>query len=83
MIIIPNFFELQVPLKMKKLNQFIFLGRICSIKKIENLIIACSISMYFLSKKYKFLIAGPTDDEYLKYDTMLRKLVVTFNLEKY
>jgi len=69
-------------LKMKKLNQFIFLGRICNIKKIENLIIACSISKYFLSKKYKFLIAGPTDDEYLKYETMLRKLVVTFNLEK-
>ena len=81
-IIITNFFELQVPLNMKKLNKLIFLGRICNIKKIENLIIACSISKYFLSKKYKFLIAGPTDDEYLKYDTMLRKLVVTFNLEK-
>lgn len=81
-VVIPNFFELQVPLKMKKLNQFMFLGRICNIKKIENLIIACSISKYFLSKKYKFLIVGPTDDEYLKYETILRKLVITFNLEK-
>lgn len=79
--VIPNFFELENPLKMEKLNQFLFLGRICKIKKIENLIFACSLSKYFLLNKYNLLIAGPTDKEYLKYETKLKKLVKTCNLD--
>jgi glycosyltransferase involved in cell wall biosynthesis len=80
-IVIPNFFKLGVPLKMEKLNQFLFLGRICNIKKIENLILACSLSKQFLANKYNLLIAGPTDNEYLKYETELKNLVVSCNLK--
>jgi len=78
--IIPNLFELENPLNMEKLNQFLFLGRICKIKKIENLILACSLSKYFLSNKYNLLIAGPTDNEYLDYEAKLKNLVESCNL---
>ncbi len=79
--IIPIFFDFNEPLNIEKLNQFLFLGRICEIKKIENLILACSYSKYFLSNNYKLLIAGPTDKEFSKYNNKLKELVISCNLE--
>lgn len=78
---IPIFFDFNKPLNIEKLNQFLFLGRICKIKKIENIILACSHSKYFLKNNYKLLIAGPTDKEFLQYKSMLKKLVESNNLE--
>jgi glycosyltransferase involved in cell wall biosynthesis len=80
-ITIPNFFDFNKPLNAKKLNQFLFLGRICEIKKIENIILACSISKHFLSNMFKLIIAGPTDKEFLNYRVELEKLVISKNLE--
>ena len=78
---IPIFFELTKPLEVQKLNQFLFLGRISKIKKIENIILACSLSKYFLKHNYKLLIAGPTDKQFLQYRNTLEKLVTSTNLE--
>ena len=78
---IPIFFDFNKPLNIEKLNQFLFLGRICKIKKIENIILACSYSKYFLQNNYKLIIAGPTDKEFLDYKSMLEKLVQSTNLE--
>lgn len=80
--VIPNFFDLKPPLKMGKLNQFLFLGRICTIKKIENLLLACSLSKHFLANNYRLLIAGPTDKEFLNYEHHLKNLVLSYGLEK-
>ena len=80
-IIIPIFFDFGKPLNIEKSNQFLFLGRICKIKKIENIILACSYSKYFLSNNYKLLIAGPTDKEFLQYKSKLVNLIISSNLE--
>ena len=80
-LIIPIFFNFSKPLNIKKFNQFLFLGRITKIKKIENIILACSYSKYFLSKNYKLLIVGPTDKESLQYRSELKRLVSSRNLE--
>lgn len=80
--IIPNFFKFDAPFHLNKLNQFVFLGRICSIKKIENLILACSISSLFLTSDYKLLLAGPSDGGFLAYETMLRELIISKNLDR-
>ena len=81
-LIIPIFFDFNKPLNLKKINQFLFLGRVCKIKKIENIILACSYSKYFLLKNFKLLIAGPTDKEFFQYRSKLEKLVISNNLEK-
>jgi glycosyltransferase involved in cell wall biosynthesis len=80
-VIIPNLFNLGLPLYRSKLKQFVFLGRICKIKRIENLILACSISKHFISSNYSLLIAGPSDSEFNQYETMIRKLITDNNLE--
>ena len=81
-LVIPNFFNFDQPLNLKKLDQFIFLGRICKIKKIENIIIACSQSKYFSQKNYKLLIAGPTEKEFFNYRRSLKKLILNYDLQK-
>ena len=81
-VIIPNFFNLTLPLNKNKLKQFLFLGRICKIKKIENLILACSISKFFITSNYSLMIAGPSDPEFQQYETMLKELISSNNLDK-
>ncbi len=78
--LIPNFFELNRISNTCKENQFVFLGRICNIKKIDNLIKACKISLHFKANKYKLLIIGPTDSEYFSYKSYLKDLVTEYNL---
>lgn len=73
--IIPNFFDLKPNLNVTKLKQFIFLGRICKIKRIENLIIACTISKFFIPHNYILLIAGPKLNQFTKYYSHLEELV--------
>lgn len=80
--IVPNFIELKPQLSAKRLNQFIFLGRISKIKRIENLIIACSLSKYFISHNFIFLFAGPTEKQFYKYESQLRELVRQHKLDK-
>ena len=65
--IIPNFFDIDVVCNLKKNNQLMFLGRISPIKKIENLILACSKSKLFIDKEYKLIVGGPKDDKFIKY----------------
>jgi len=78
--IIPNFFKLNSYLNLPKQKQFLFLGRISKIKRIENLIFACSINRLFLSKNYKFLIAGPSEIQFSEYEKYLKELVKSNNL---
>jgi len=80
--VIPNFFQFKPPLHLSKLNQIVFLGRICTIKKIENIILACSISKFFKSENYKLLLAGPIAGEFLAYESMLKQLIVINKLDK-
>jgi len=79
--IIPIFLDLNTPVNLIKLNQFLFVGRIARIKKIENIILACAYSKKFVSKNYKLVIAGPTDKEFLPYRRELEKLVISNNLQ--
>lgn len=80
--LIPNFFTLEPALHLTKLNQFVYLGRICKIKRIENLILACSISNLFIQSNFKLIIAGPLDKEFLDYKSMLKVLISSNNLDK-
>ncbi|MHB8336525.1 MAG: glycosyltransferase family 4 protein [Ignavibacteriaceae bacterium] len=79
-VVIPNFFELSLPLFKNKVKQFVFLGRISRIKKIENLILACSISNKFIDNNYTFVIAGPIDNQFKKYHSYLNELVCFYKL---
>lgn len=63
-------------LQKNKKAQFVFLGRICKIKRIENLILACSVSKLFISSDYTLIIAGPSDIEFLGYEAMLHKMII-------
>ena len=80
---IPIFFDLERPLLEKKKKQFVFLGRICKIKKIENLILACAISKRFKQQNYTLLIAGPGDSEFSKYETSLQTLITSHDLSSH
>lgn len=80
-LIIPIFFDISENLNIKKINQFMFLGRIAKIKKIENIILACSYSKYFISENYKLLIVGPTDKESVSYKTKLEYMVKSDKLD--
>ncbi len=79
-LLIPNFFENNEQLYLQKKNQFVFLGRISKIKKLENLIIACSLSRRFIESDFKLIIAGSVDLEFLKYKNNLDLLVFSNNL---
>jgi glycosyltransferase involved in cell wall biosynthesis len=78
--IIPNSFKLDLPINERKINQFIFLGRICPIKNIENLIIGCSESKEFRKENFKFLLIGPIDNAFPQYKEKLKKLIDKFDL---
>ena len=79
-IIIPNFFTFDLPINERKINQFIFLGRISPIKSIENLILACSTSIIFKQENFKFLLVGPFDNEFIRYKETLKELIVKLDL---
>jgi glycosyltransferase involved in cell wall biosynthesis len=64
-----------------RVNQFIFLGRICPIKSIEKLIFACSISKSFKREKFKLLIVGPVLNEFRAYFDSLIELITKVELE--
>jgi len=80
-IIIPNFETFDLPLINMRVNQFIFLGRICPIKSIEKLILACSISKAFKREKFKLLIVGPVLNEFRAYFDSLIELITKVELE--
>jgi glycosyltransferase involved in cell wall biosynthesis len=80
--IIPNCYTSNLPINERRINQFIFLGRISPIKNIENLIIACSQSKEFRKEKFKFLLCGPIDDSIRGYKERLEKLIEKFELAK-
>lgn len=79
---ISNFFVFEPPLFKLKKDQFVFLGRISNIKRIENLILGCSISKFFISSNFSLVLAGPLDEEFFAYETMLRELILSNNLDK-
>jgi len=81
-ITIPNFFDTPLSFPPCKKNQILYLGRICPIKKIENLIIACSKSEVFGKNKTILIIAGPVDKEHQKYLSNLYRLIDKVNLSK-
>jgi glycosyltransferase involved in cell wall biosynthesis len=81
-ITIPNIFDTQLTFPACKKNQILYLGRICPIKKIENLIIACSKSEIFEKVKTILIIAGPVDKEHQKYLAKLHRLIDKLNLSK-
>lgn len=78
--VIPNFFDIEIVNNPDKKKQLLFLGRICPIKKIENLVIACSKSKLFIETEYKLIIAGPIDDKFKSYLLFLKKQIADLNL---
>jgi len=84
-VVIPHFFTLTNLNNIKKKNQFIFLGRLSPIKKIENLIISFSnllnLNGYF--NDYKLLIVGAYNSKDVKYYNLLMYLVKSKNLENH
>lgn len=80
-IIAPLFLDLRSRQNTEKLNQFLFLGRIARIKRIEKLIVACSLSEHFKSAGYKLIVAGPIEKEYMAYRIMLQEMLTKYGLE--
>jgi glycosyltransferase involved in cell wall biosynthesis len=78
--IIPNFFDNEIIQSVVKKNQFLFLGRICPMKKIENLIVASSKSKLFNESDYILKIAGPIDNKFQGYYNKIKKLVLSLAL---
>lgn len=78
--IIPNMFNYKPNLGINRKNQFIFIGRISKIKRIENLIQACAISNLFKINQYKLLILGPLDENEYEYKLSLDNLINHNNL---
>lgn len=80
--VIPNFFDFKPVYSVVKKRQFLFLGRVCPIKRIENLIIACSKSKSFNKNDYVLCIAGTVDNEFKGYYTNLKKQIVALSLSE-
>jgi len=80
-VIIPNYINFSPPLNKNKLNQILFLGRVCKIKRIENLILACSTSDLFRTTDYQLIIAGPTDSELEYYARTLLDFIESVKLQ--
>jgi glycosyltransferase involved in cell wall biosynthesis len=81
--VIPNFFDIIKLEDFPKKNQFLFLGRISPIKKIENLIIAFSKSIALTepgASDYKLIIAGEYDNEYVQYFECLKALIQSLSM---
>ena len=76
---IPNFIELPEKKKIKVKNQFLFLGRLHSIKALENLIKGLALSEIFRESDYEFLFVGEEAEP--GYKKKLFNLVQLHNLE--
>lgn len=83
-IIQPNFIDCKTSEKsFIKSKNIVFLGILYSVKKIENLIKAVSISECFKSSNSLLLIAGkPLVKRDYEYRDMLVSLIKSYNLEK-
>jgi glycosyltransferase involved in cell wall biosynthesis len=81
--IIPNICKVGLPLRYKKKNQFLFLGRIHKIKNIDKIIIACGVSLFFKEHKCKFIIAGPFDNDEIHYLKELNRMILENDLTEY
>lgn len=75
---LPNFMLLPNKLNLPKLKRFTYIGRLHSIKGLDNLIYALNKSKYFKSSDFEFHIAGFDNTEYSKY---LLQLVEDLNLK--
>lgn len=73
--IIPNFMDIQKVGSVVKRNNLLFLGRITPIKRIENIIRACHISIGFNEKGYKLIISGEVEKNDQKYKEYLQSLL--------
>jgi glycosyltransferase involved in cell wall biosynthesis len=82
-LVIPNLVKLNRATTINKKQQFVFLGRISPIKKIENLILGFNNFILKNNSDYILCIVGGYDKKDLEYYLGLNEMVKKQNLEKH
>jgi glycosyltransferase involved in cell wall biosynthesis len=78
---LPNYFELQEKVKIDQVNTFLFIGRIHSIKAIDNILRAVYLSEFFRKRNYTLIIAGKENEP--GHLDVLKSIVCELNLEDF
>jgi len=76
---LPNYYELPEKQNVLLEDKFLFIGRLHSIKAIDNIIDALYLSKRFKSSNYSFIIVGNEDES--GYKNKLKELVLKYNFE--
>lgn len=82
-LVIPHLFKLNRATTINKKQQFVFLGRISPIKRIENLILGFNYFILNNNSDYILIIVGGYDKKDFEYYSFLNEIVKKQNLEKH